>query len=321
MAVMGLLKKNVCPRDIATPAAFRNAMAVDMALGCSTNTVLHLPAVAREAGVEIELGSFNEISANVPHLCSLSPGGPHHLEDLDQAGGIQAVMAQLNKAGLIDAGVRTATGMTLARQLKGIKVKDPSVIRPMDNPYSKQGGLAILFGNLAPDGAVVKQSAVSAKVKRFEGKARCFGSEEEASQAILGGKIKKGDVVVVRYEGPRGGPGMPEMLTPTAAISGMGLGEDVALITDGRFSGGTRGLAVGHISPEAAECGPIALIEEGDIIKIDLPAKKISLAVERGELARRRKAWKQPEPRVREGYLLRYSRQVSSANTGAVLKG
>jgi dihydroxy-acid dehydratase len=320
MAVMELIKKNLLPRQIATEAAFRNAVTVDMALGCSTNTVLHLPAIAHEAGITLDLDLFNEVSAATPRLCSLSPGGPHHLEDLDRAGGIQAVMAELAKAGLIDTSVMTAQAKKLSAQLKGVKILDPEVIRPLDNPYEAQGGIAILRGNLAPDGAVVKQSAVVAEARKFTGRARVFDSEEAASAAIMGGKIKKGDVVVVRYEGPRGGPGMREMLTPTAAIAGMGMGAEVALITDGRFSGGTRGLAIGHISPEAAAGGPIALVREGDTIRIDLPRRRMTLEVDRTELARRRKEWQAPEPKIKHGYAYRYSRLVSSASTGAILK-
>lgn len=320
MAVMHLVKRDIKPRDIATAAAFRNAMAVDMALGCSTNTVLHLPAIAHEAGIDLELDLFNEISAKTPRLCSLSPGGPHRIEELDAAGGIQAVLAELNRGGLIDAKVRTAGGVRLSAQLKGVKILNPEVIRPLEKAYEKEGGIAIVRGNLAPDGAVVKQSAVAKEARTFTGKARCFDSEEAATAAILGGKIKAGDVIVVRYEGPRGGPGMREMLTPTSAISGMGMGTKVALLTDGRFSGGTRGLALGHISPEAAAGGPIALVRDGDTIRIDLPRKKITLEVDKAELARRKKEWRAPEPKIRHGYAARYAAQVTSASTGAILK-
>jgi dihydroxy-acid dehydratase len=319
-AVMEMVKKNILPRAIATEAAFHNAIAADMALGCSTNTVLHLPAIAHEAGITLDLDLFNEISAKTPHLVSLSPGGPHHLEDLDAAGGIQAVMAELAAARLIDTRVPTVVSEKLSDQLKGVKVKDPVVIRPLADPYEPEGGIAILRGNLAPDGAVVKQSAVAKEARTFTGRARVFDSEEAATAAILGGKIKRGDCVVVRYEGPRGGPGMREMLAPTAAISGMGLGAEVALLTDGRFSGGTRGLAVGHVSPEAAAGGPIALIQEGDTIRIDLPRKRITLEVARPELARRKKEWHPPEPKIKHGYAYRYSRLVTSASTGAILK-
>jgi dihydroxy-acid dehydratase len=319
-AIMNLVKKNILPRAIATEAAFRNAMAADMALGCSTNTVLHLPAIAHEAGIKLDLDLFNEVSSKTPRLCSLSPGGPHRLEDLDAAGGIQALLSELNKAGLIDTGVLTVLGGKLSAQLKGVKIANPEVIRPLKNAYEKEGGIAILRGNLAPDGAVVKQSAVAPEARRFTGTARCFDSEEAATAAIMGGKIKKGDVIVVRYEGPKGGPGMREMLTPTSAIAGMGMGTQVALLTDGRFSGGTRGLAIGHISPEAAAGGPIALVQEGDTIRIDLPRKRITLEVDRSELARRKKAWRAPEPKIKHGYAYRYSQLVTSASTGAVFK-
>ncbi|MFH0809972.1 MAG: dihydroxy-acid dehydratase [Pseudomonadota bacterium] len=319
-AVLQLVSNNILPRQIATEAAFRNAMAVDMALGCSTNTVLHLPAIAHEAGITLKLDLFNEVSAVTPRLCSLSPGGAHHIEDLDAAGGIQAVLAELAKAGLIDTGVLTVTGTTLGEQLAGASIKDPEVIRPLANAYELQGGIAVLRGNLAPDGAVVKQSAVAPEARVFKGTARVFDSEEDASAAIMGGGIKPGDVVVIRYEGPRGGPGMREMLTPTAAIAGMGMGTQVALLTDGRFSGGTRGLAIGHISPEAAAGGPIALVREGDTVSIDLPRKQVSLDVSEQELARRREAWQAPEPKVKHGYAYRYSRLVTSASSGAILR-
>ncbi|MFH1137891.1 MAG: dihydroxy-acid dehydratase [Pseudomonadota bacterium] len=318
--IMNLVKKGICPRDVATPAAFRNAIAVDMALGCSTNTVLHVPALAHEAGIELNLDSFNEVSAKTPHLVSLSPGGPHHLQDLDEAGGVMAVMAELAKAGLIDGDVMTSTGQKLKALLKTAAVKNRAVIRELDAPYHKIGGIAILRGNLAPDGAVVKQSAVAEEMLRSRGRARVFDSEEEGSKAILDGKIKAGDVVVIRYEGPKGGPGMREMLTPTSSIVGLGLGAAVALITDGRFSGGTQGAAIGHISPEAALGGPIALVREGDVIAIDIPAKSITLEVSDEELARRRAEWTPPEPKIKGGYALRYSRLVSSGAAGAVFK-
>jgi dihydroxy-acid dehydratase len=319
-AVMTLVKKNIRPRDIATPAAFMNAIAVDMALGCSTNTVLHVPALAHEAGVALSLDTFNEVSEKTPHLVNLSPGGPHHLQDLHQAGGVMAVMAELDRAGLIDRTVMTATGKKLGASLKSARVKNRAVIRELKSPYHAQGGLAILRGNLAPDGAVVKQSAVAEEMLRHQGPARVFDSEEEATTAILAGGIKAGDVVVIRYEGPKGGPGMREMLTPTSTIVGLGLGASVALLTDGRFSGGTQGAAIGHISPEAALGGPIALVKEGDLISIDIPAKRVTLEVGQAELKRRKKAWKAPEPKIKSGYALRYSRLVTSGATGAVFE-
>jgi len=319
-AVMTLVKKNIRPRDIATQAAFMNAIAVDMALGCSTNTVLHVPALAHEAGIALSLDTFNEVSQKTPHLVNLSPGGPHHLQDLHQAGGVMAVMAELDRAGLIDRTVMTATGKKLGASLKSARVKNRAVIRELKSPYHAQGGLAILRGNLAPDGAVVKQSAVAEEMLRHQGPARVFDSEEEATTAILAGGIKAGDVVVIRYEGPKGGPGMREMLTPTSTIVGLGLGASVALLTDGRFSGGTQGAAIGHISPEAALGGPIALVKEGDLISIDIPAKRVTLEVGQAELKRRKKAWKAPEPKIKSGYALRYSRLVTSGATGAVFE-
>jgi dihydroxy-acid dehydratase len=318
MKLMELVDKGITPRQIATLTAFKNAIAVDMALGCSTNTVLHVPAVAREAGIDLPLTLFNEISARTPHLAHLSPGGPHHLEDLDRAGGVPAVMKELLEAGLVSGSPLTCTGRTVAENLARARVLDDTVIRPLDRPYHKEGGIAILRGDLAPDGAVVKQSAVAQEMLVNEGTARVFESEEEATEAILGGRIKPGDVVVIRYEGPRGGPGMREMLTPTSAIAGMGLDKDVALLTDGRFSGGTRGAAIGHISPEAADGGPIALVQEGDLIRIDIPGKTLSLLVDPAELARRQAAWRPPEPKIKHGYLARYARMVSSGSTGAV---
>ena len=320
MKVMELVEKNILPRDIATEESFKNAISVDMALGCSTNTVLHVPAIAHEAGIELDLELFNEISGKTPHLCSLRPAGPVFLEDLNAAGGVQAVMAELSKKGLINQNVLTVTGKTVGENLKNIKVLDYNVIRPIDNPHSEEGGLAILFGNLAPQGAVVKQSGVAPEMMVNTGSARVFESEEEAATAILGGRIKPGDVVVIRYEGPKGGPGMQEMLTPTAAIVGMGLDKEVSLITDGRFSGGTKGAAIGHISPEAAEGGPIALIENGDRIRINIPEKKLELLVDESELERRRAAWKPKEPRIKEGYLARYARLVTSGARGAVFE-
>ncbi|MBW1710669.1 MAG: dihydroxy-acid dehydratase [Deltaproteobacteria bacterium] len=320
MAVMNMVKKNILPRDIATNEAFMNAIAVDMALGCSTNTVLHVPALAHEAGIDLNLDLFNQVSTRTPHLVSLSPGGPHHLQDLHEAGGVMAVMAELSKADLIEREVMTVTGKKLKSSLKGAQVKNRAVIRELVSPYHAEGGLAILKGNLAPDGAVVKQSAVTDEMLRSQGRARVFESEEEASTAILDGKIKAGDVVVIRYEGPKGGPGMREMLTPTSSIVGMGLGSSVALLTDGRFSGGTQGAAIGHISPEAALGGPIALVEEGDVITLDIPNKKITLEVSDEELKKRRKSWSPPEPKIKHGYALRYSRMVSSGATGAVFR-
>jgi dihydroxy-acid dehydratase len=320
MKIMELVAEQILPRDIATLAAFKNAMAVDMALGCSTNTVLHVPAIAREAGIDLSLDLFNEVSVKTPHLCSMSPAGPHHLEDLDAAGGVSGVMKVLMAAGLVDGTPLTSTGKTVADNLAPVKVLDEQVIRPLSRPYHVQGGIAILKGNLAPHGGVVKQSAVDAQMLVNEGVARVFDSEEAATGAILAGKIKPGDIVVIRYEGPKGGPGMREMLTPTSAIAGMGLDKEVALLTDGRFSGGTRGAAIGHISPEAAEGGPIGLVNEGDRIKIDIPAKTLTLLVDDAELARRRQAWQPPEPKIKHGYAARYSRLVSSGSQGAVCK-
>ena len=320
MKIMEMVHNQLLPRQIATPAAFKNAIAVDMALGCSTNTVLHVPAIAQEAGIHLSLDLFNDVSTRTPHLCSMSPAGPHHLEDLDRAGGVPAVMKVLLEAGSVDGSPLSVTGRTVAENLAPIKVLDPQVIRPLTNPYHAQGGIAILKGNLAPDGGVVKQSAVDPQMLVNEGNARVFEAEEEATRAILDGKIKAGDIIVIRYEGPEGGPGMREMLTPTSAIAGMGLDKEVALLTDGRFSGGTRGAAIGHISPEAAEGGPIALVKEGDRIKIDIPAKTLTLLVDEAELARRQAAWKAPEPKIKHGYASRYSRMVSSGSQGAVCK-
>ncbi len=320
MKILELLKKNVKPRDIATLAAFQNAIAVDMALGCSTNTVLHIPAVAHEAGITLDLNLFNTISEKTANICKLSPAGVHHIEDLDAAGGIQAVMKTIAKLGVIDEKCQTVSGKNVGANLKTARVLNEDVIRPLDNPYSPQGGIAVLRGNLAPDGAVVKQSAVASAMQVNEGRARVFDSEDKAITAILGGKIKSGDIVVIRYEGPKGGPGMREMLSPTSAIVGMGLDKSVALLTDGRFSGGTQGAAIGHISPEAAEGGPIALVKEGDIIAIDIPAKKLTLKVDEVELDKRRKALKPWTPTITTGYLARYAKMVTSASTGAVFK-
>jgi dihydroxy-acid dehydratase len=320
MQIMKLVEQNIRPRDIATREAFENAMAIDMALGCSTNTVLHVPAIAHEAGIRLDLELFNQISARTPHLCSLRPGGSHFLEDLDQAGGVPAVMKVLSSRDLLHLQVKTVTGSTLGENLARVSVLDETVIRPMDNPYHSEGGIAILYGNLAPEGAVVKQSAVAPEMLQRTGRARVFESENDAATAILQRRIQAGDVVVVRYEGPKGGPGMQEMLTPTAAIVGLGLDKDVALITDGRFSGGTKGAAIGHISPEAAAGGPIALVEEGDQIRIDIPNKKIELLVDEATLNKRREYWRPPQPRVQQGYLARYARLVSSGAQGAILK-
>ena len=321
MQIMKLVERQLLPRDIATLEAFENAIAVDMALGCSTNTVLHVPAIANEAGIKLDLEKFNKISSKTPHLCSLRPAGPHFLEDLDIAGGVQAVMRELAKGGLIHQEAITVTGLSVGENLaKSREITDYSVIRPLDNPYSPEGGIAILYGNLAPEGAVVKQSAVDPEMLRRRGRARVFNSEREAASAILEGLIKPGDIVVIRYEGPKGGPGMQEMLTPTAAIIGMGLGKEVALITDGRFSGGTKGAAIGHVSPEAAAGGPIALVEEGDEIVIDIPGKRIELNVDEATLKRRRDRWQPPPPKVQSGYLARYAKMVSSGATGAIFK-
>ncbi len=320
MAVLDLLDKNICPRDIATAEAFENAMAVDMALGCSTNTVLHVPAIAHEAEVDLTLEHFNEVSEKAPHLCSLIPGGPHSLQQLDEAGGVPAVILELSKKNIIHLDVMTVTGKTLGENLSRVQVRDHEIIRTTDNPYHVKGGIAVLYGNLAPDGAVVKQSAVDKEMLTHEGPARVYNSEEEAQSAILGNKINPGDVVVIRYCGPKGGPGMPEMLSPTSAIIGMGLGKSVALLTDGRFSGGTQGACLGHISPEAAVGGPIGLVKEGDIIHIDIPAKKIELKVDNAELESRRREWQPPEPKITTGYIARYTKLVTSGSTGAVLK-
>ncbi len=318
--IMELWKKNIRAQDIATLNAFQNAMAVDMALGCSTNTVLHLPAIAHEAKIDLNLDLFNTMSNKTPHLCFLSPAGPHHLQDLDAAGGVPAVMVELAKLGEIDKTVMTATGKNLGRNLKGVKVKDYGVIRSIHDPYHKEGGLAILRGNLAPGGAVVKQSAVAPEMMVNEGTAIVFESEEETMEAILKGKVKPGHIVVVRYEGPKGGPGMREMLSPTSAIVGMGLDKDVALITDGRFSGGSRGAAIGHVSPEAAEGGLIALVKNGDRISINIPKKKLILLVSEEEIKKRKKNWKPPKPKIKFGYAARYAQMVTSAGTGAVFK-
>ncbi len=320
MQVMELVRRDLRPRDILTPEAFENALATDMALGCSTNSVLHLLAIANEAGVPMDLATINQVSARVPNLCHLAPAGPTHIEDLYAAGGVQAVMKQLADAGLLHTQLVTVTGKTLAENLEGAENKDVSAIRPMSDPYSATGGIAVLWGNIARDGCVVKRSAVAPEMLTHEGPARVFDGEDEAIQAIYGGQIHPGDVVVIRYEGPKGGPGMREMLNPTSALAGMQLDKTVALITDGRFSGASRGASIGHVSPEAAQGGEIALIQEGDVIAIDIPAGRVELKVSEEELERRRAAWTAPAPRITSGWLGRYARLVSSANTGAVLK-
>ena len=320
MKIMELVKKNIRPRDIMTEAAFHNAETVDMALGCSTNTMLHLPAIAHEAGVTISLDAANAISAKTPNLCHLAPAGDTFMEDLDLAGGVAAVMKELAKKNLLDLSVMTVTGKPLAETVNAAENRNEEIIRPVEQPYSENGGIAVLKGNLAKDGCVVKQSAVAPAMMKHEGPARVFNSEEEAIAAIYAKRINPGDVVVIRYEGPKGGPGMREMLNPTSTICGMGLGESVALITDGRFSGATRGASIGHISPEAAAGGVIALVEEGDRIRIDIPACEIALLVSDEELARRRAVWVCPEPKVKTGYLARYAKLVSSADQGAILQ-
>ena len=320
MKVMELWEKNICPRDIMTEEAMLNALTVDMALGCSTNSMLHLPAIAHEIGMDFEIDFANGISERTPNLCHLAPAGPTYMEDLDEAGGVYAVMNELNKLGLLYTECMTVTGKTVGENIKDAVNLNPEVIRPVENPYSKTGGLAVLKGNLAPDGSVVKRSAVVDEMLVHEGPARVFECEEDAIAAIKGGQIKEGDVVVIRYEGPKGGPGMREMLNPTSAIAGMGLGSSVALITDGRFSGASRGASIGHVSPEAAVGGPIALVEEGDIIKIDIPNLKLEMAVSDEELEKRRQAWTPKEPKVKTGYLARYASLVTSGNRGAILE-
>jgi len=320
MKVMELWEKNICPRDIMTEEAMLNALTVDMALGCSTNSMLHLPAIAHEIGMDFEIDFANGISERTPNLCHLAPAGPTHMEDFNEAGGVYAVMNELNKLGLLHTECMTVTGKTVGENIKDAANLNPEVIRPVENPYSKTGGLAVLKGNLAPDGSVVKRSAVVDEMLVHEGPARVFECEEDAITAIKGGQIKEGDVVVIRYEGPKGGPGMREMLNPTSAIAGMGLGSSVALITDGRFSGASRGASIGHVSPEAAVGGPIALVEEGDIIKIDIPNLKLEMAVSDEELEKRRQAWTPKEPKVKTGYLARYASLVTSGNRGAILE-
>ena len=320
MQVMELLKQDIRPRDIMTKEAFLNALTVDMALGCSTNSMLHLPAIAHEAGVELNPEMANAISEKTPNLCHLAPAGYHYIEELNEAGGVYAVMNELNKLNLLHTECMTVTGKTVGENIKGCVNKNLEIIRPVENPYSKTGGIAVLKGNLAPDTAVVKRSAVVPEMQVHEGPARVFDCEEDAIEAIRGGKIVAGDVVVIRYEGPKGGPGMREMLNPTSAIAGMGLGSSVALITDGRFSGASRGASIGHVSPEAAEGGPIALVEEGDLIRINIPEHKLEVVVSDEELARRKAAWTPREPKVTTGYLKRYAKMVSSANKGAILE-
>ena len=320
-AIMELVKRNIRPRDILTPAAFENAFALDMAMGGSTNTVLHALAVAIEAGVPFDLKHLNTVAARVPHICKVAPSGKHHMEDIDRAGGISAILKTIaGKPGTLDLSCITVTGKTLGENIADAVVKDADVIRSLENAYSQTGGLAILFGNLAPNGAVIKAAGVAPSMMRFQGPAVIFESQEEANEGILTGKVKAGDVVVIRYEGPRGGPGMQEMLAPTSAIAGRGLGESVVLITDGRFSGATRGGSIGHVSPEAAAGGPIALVKAGDQIRVDIPGRTLELLVEEVELAKRKAAWKRPGPKIDYGYLARYASQVTSADTGAVLR-
>ena len=319
MAVMDMLKRNICPKDIMTKEAFTNALTMDMALGCSTNSMLHLPAIAHEAGVDLNVDIANDISAKTPNLCHLAPAGPTYMEDLNEAGGIYAVMNEIAKLGLLNLDCMTVTGKTVGENIKGCVNKNPKVIRPVENPYSKTGGIAVLRGNLAPDSCVVKRSAVVPEMLKHQGPARVFDCEEDAISAIKGGKIVAGDVVIIRYEGPKGGPGMREMLNPTSAIAGMGLGASVALITDGRFSGASRGASIGHVCPEAAAGGPIGLVEEGDMISIDINANTINMEVSEEELARRRANWT-PKTREVSGYLKRYRRLVTSADKGAVLE-
>ena len=320
MQIMELVRNNIRPRDIMTEAAFHNADTVDMALGCSTNTMLHLPAIAHECGIDLSLDISNEISSRTPNLCHLAPAGETYMEDLDRAGGVHAVMKELTKKDLLDTSVLTVTGKTLGENLEGVVNRNPEVIRPIENPYSADGGIAVLKGNLAPEGCVVKRSAVAPEMMVHSGPARVFDSEDDAIAAIYEGKIVAGDVVIIRYEGPKGGPGMREMLNPTSAIAGMGLDKEVALITDGRFSGATRGASIGHVSPEAALGGPIAFIQEGDTVSIDIPNCKIDMQVDEATLAARKAVWVCPEPRIKTGYLARYAKLVGSAAKGAVLE-
>lgn len=320
MKIMELVEKDIKPSDILTIEAFENALTVDMALGCSTNSVLHLPAIANEVGIQINLDIINEISARTPNLCKLAPAGKYHIQDLYAAGGVQAVMKELSKKGLLHTDLITATGKTVMENIQNAKVKDYNIIKSIDSPYSTTGGIAVLKGNIAPDGAVVKRSAVADSMLVHKGPARVFDSEDDAIKAIYNGEIVKGDVVIIRYEGPKGGPGMREMLGPTSAIAGMGLDCDVALITDGRFSGASRGASIGHVSPEAMEGGPIALIKEGDIVNINIPEGRLNIEVSDEELEKRKSGWTAPEPKITSGYLGRYARLVTSASTGAVLK-
>ena len=320
MKIMELVEKDIKPSDILTNEAFENALTVDMALGCSTNSVLHLPAIANEIGIEINLDIINEISSRTPNLCKLAPAGKYHIQDLYNAGGVQAVMSELAKKDLLHMDLITATGKTVRENIKSAKVKDYEIVKSIDAPYSATGGIAVLRGNIAPDGAVVKKSAVAEEMLIHSGPARVFDSEDDAITAIYNGKINKGDVVIIRYEGPKGGPGMREMLGPTSAIAGMGLDSDVALITDGRFSGASRGASIGHVSPEAMEGGPIALVREGDIVDIDIISGRINIKVSDEEMAKRKESWKAPQPKITTGYLGRYARLVTSASTGAILK-
>ncbi|MDE6761256.1 MAG: dihydroxy-acid dehydratase [Lachnospiraceae bacterium] len=320
MAVMEMYRKNIRPRDIITKDAIMNALTVDMALGCSTNSMLHIPAIAHEIGFDFDIALANEVNAKTPNLCHLAPAGPTYMEDLNEAGGVYAVMNQLKQKGLLNEDCLTVIGKTIGEAVEGAVNKNPEVIRPLDNPYSETGGLAVLKGNLAPDGSVVKRSAVVPEMMKHEGPARVFDCEEDAIAAIKGGKIVSGDVVVIRYEGPKGGPGMREMLNPTSAIAGMGLGSSVALITDGRFSGASRGASIGHVSPEAAVGGPIAFVEEGDIIKIDIDNHSLELDISEEEMAKRKAAWTPRQPKVTTGYLARYAKMVTSGNRGAVLE-
>lgn len=320
MKIMELVENDIKPSDILTNEAFENALTVDMALGCSTNSVLHLPAIANEIGIEINLDIINEISSRTPNLCKLAPAGKYHIQDLYNAGGVQAVMNELARKDLLHLDLITATGKTVRENIQNAKVKDHDVVKSIDAPHSATGGIAVLRGNIAPDGAVVKKSAVAEKMLVHTGPARVFDSEDDAIKAIYNGQINKGDVVIIRYEGPKGGPGMREMLGPTSAIAGMGLDSDVALITDGRFSGASRGASIGHVSPEAMEGGPIALVREGDIVDIDIPSGRINIKVSHEEMAKRKESWKAPQPKITTGYLGRYARLVTSASTGAILK-
>ena len=320
MKIMELVEKDIKPRDILTEKAFVNALCCEMAIGCSTNSVLHLLAIANEAGVPIKLETLNEISAKVPNICHLAPAGPHHIEQLYAAGGVPAIMHELTKRNFLDTSLITCTGKTVGENLEGVQNKNPEVVRPIENPYSETGGIAVLWGNIAKNGCVVKRSAVAAEMMVHEGPARVFDSEEDAITAIYGGKINKGDVVIIRYEGPKGGPGMREMLNPTSALAGMKLDKDVALITDGRFSGASRGASIGHVSPEAAAGGEIGLVKEGDIISIDIPNSKVNVKLSDEELEKRKAEWKQPEPKIKSGWLNRYSRLVTSADQGAILR-